>query len=304
MKKLIELTPQEFENLIFDLLTLSGLQNCVWRTPGSDGGRDIQGEYIHSDISGYSQKELWYIECKRYSNSVDWPTVWNKISYAEAKAADVLLVATTSSLTPQAIDNMNDWNSNKKQPLIRTWGGAEIRNRLNIYPELLTRYELATSPYDNQSRSFLPLMKVLLKISYSLSSSLAFSQDCSSQIETSSSLADLLSRRIEDLDMDNKIIFYRFDPSHDKFEWLDGERFVAETGFDRYGVRAVLAYIRSALKLTCISVEKEQDSLILKDTKDLSQSLINDLNNICLWTNFRITFTQEFVKLESRANEA
>ena len=303
MKELIDLTPQEFENIIFDLLCLLGLKNCVWRTPGSDGGRDIQGEYIHSDISGYSHKEIWYVECKRYTGSVDWPTVWNKISYAEAKAADVLLIATTSSLTPQATDNLNDWNGNKKKPLIRTWSGAEIKNKLHIFPELRTRYELASDPFKNSARSVLPLVKILLKLNYSLSSSYVFSQDCSSQIETSSSLADLLSKRIEDLDSYGKIIFYKFNPAHDKYEWLEGCELIEESGFDRYGMRTVLSYIKSTLRIDKVALEKDNNSLLLKGVAVSTESFLEDINTICLWTNFRCTINATNLSLEPRGNE-
>lgn len=303
MKELIDLTPQEFENLVFDLLTLLGLKNCVWRTPGSDGGRDIQGEYIHSDISGYSQKEIWYVECKRYTGSVDWPTVWNKISYAEAQAADVLLIATTSSLTPQATDNLNNWNGNKKKPLIRAWSGAEMKNKLNIFPELQARYELVPDPFNNPARSVLPLIKILLKLNYSLSGSYVFLQDCSSQIETLNSLAGLLSKRIEDLESYNKVIFYKFNPEHDKYEWLHGGKIIEESGFDRYGIITVLSYIRLNLNVDKITIEKDGVSLVVNNITISTQSFINDLATICLWTNFRIIINETKLILESREND-
>src|SRR5258706_15282013 len=92
---------RDFENLVFDLAIAAGLRNATWRTPGSDEGRDIEGELTTVDFSGHTSVQKWYIECKRYSSSVDWPTVWEKIAYADAHAADYLLVVTTSHLSPQ-----------------------------------------------------------------------------------------------------------------------------------------------------------------------------------------------------------
>ncbi|HDZ9489188.1 TPA: restriction endonuclease, partial [Vibrio cholerae] len=85
---LLSLSPEQFESMTFDIVTALGLRNAVWRTPGSDVGRDIEGNYYISDLSGLYQKQKWYVECKRYAKSVDWPTVWNKIAYAETHSAD------------------------------------------------------------------------------------------------------------------------------------------------------------------------------------------------------------------------
>ena len=82
--KLKALTPGQFENLVYDLVTSAGLRNAVWRTPGSDGGRDIEGEMATTDFSGFHTITKWYVECKRYAASVDWPTVWEKIAYADS----------------------------------------------------------------------------------------------------------------------------------------------------------------------------------------------------------------------------
>lgn len=45
--------PTSFENLVYDLASSAGLRNAVWRTPGSDEGRDIEGEITTIDFSGY-----------------------------------------------------------------------------------------------------------------------------------------------------------------------------------------------------------------------------------------------------------
>src|SRR5258706_16433701 len=96
VRLLTELTPLEFENLIFDLMTSRGMSNVVWRTPGADGGRDIEGQTTELDLSGTAVSRKWYVECKRYATSVDWPTIYPKLSYADSHHADFLLLCTTS----------------------------------------------------------------------------------------------------------------------------------------------------------------------------------------------------------------
>ena len=63
--ELNKLDPQEFENLAYDLLFLSGLQNLRWRTPSADGGRDLEGTFSSIDFSGEHVTHKWYVECKR-----------------------------------------------------------------------------------------------------------------------------------------------------------------------------------------------------------------------------------------------
>ena len=116
-KSLQKLKPTLFENLTFDLLQAVGLTNLRWRTPGSDVGRDIQGELVVQDISGDSTKQIWYVECKRYSKAISWPIVYEKIAYAANHNADYLLLVTTSSVSPQCADEIKKHNESQKLQL-------------------------------------------------------------------------------------------------------------------------------------------------------------------------------------------
>ena len=92
LTRLAHLSPREFENLVFDCARAIGIRNLIWRTPGPDGGRDIEGQVYTRDISGHEKIETWYVECKRYNKSIDWPTVWKKTSHADVLHADVFFL--------------------------------------------------------------------------------------------------------------------------------------------------------------------------------------------------------------------
>jgi HJR/Mrr/RecB family endonuclease len=141
--KLGALTPAQFENIVYDLVTSAGLRNAVWRTPGADGGRDIEGEMATTDFSGFSVNAKWYIECKRYAAAVDWPTVWGKIAYADSHGADYLLVVTTSSLSPQCKTEVSTWNAGRRRPAVRFWEGHNLEQVLAHYPRILVKHGLA-----------------------------------------------------------------------------------------------------------------------------------------------------------------
>lgn len=138
----LSLSPDRFENLTFDLLQAAGLKNLVWRTPGADGGRDIEGVFSSVDFSKRHRTEKWYVECKRYSNSIDWPTVWNKISYAESTGADFLLLVTNNNPSPKCETEIENWNNSKKPVLVRIWRGYELEGILRNYPQIASKYGL------------------------------------------------------------------------------------------------------------------------------------------------------------------
>lgn len=58
--RLKKLEPTEFENLTYDILFLSGVQNLRWA----------------------QVRQRWYVECKRYAQSLNWPTVYEKLTIA------------------------------------------------------------------------------------------------------------------------------------------------------------------------------------------------------------------------------
>jgi len=132
--------PTSFENLVYDLASSAGLRNAVWRTPGSDEGRDIEGEITTIDFSGYYATTKWYIECKRYSTSVDWPTVWQKIAYADSHSADYLFIVTTAHLSPQCKTEISRWHGDRRRPAIRVWDAANLEQILLQHPRVLIKY--------------------------------------------------------------------------------------------------------------------------------------------------------------------
>ena len=136
--------PTQFENVVYELVASAGLRNAVWRTPGSDAGRDIEGEVAAVDFSGFHFKMKWYVECKRYSASVDWPTVWEKIAYADSHGADYLLVVTTSALSPQCKSEVSNWNSKRRRPAVRFWDATNLEQLLMHYPGILLRHGIVT----------------------------------------------------------------------------------------------------------------------------------------------------------------
>jgi hypothetical protein len=154
LAKLKSLSPRDFENLAFDLVASTGMQNLRWRTPESDGGRDLEGDLWSIDFAGDSRLQRWYIECKRYQAAIDWPTVYGKLAYAENHGAHYLLFITTSSFSPQCLDEVSRRNIRGSEPHIRCWAGHDLVPRLSLNSKIALKYAL-TDISETAYRSFL-----------------------------------------------------------------------------------------------------------------------------------------------------
>jgi Restriction endonuclease len=193
LNKILQLSPTLFEQLVYDLTVLSGLTNVTWRTPGSDGGRDIEGEYQATDFSGILRLERWYVECKRYTAAIDWPTVHNKIAHASAFGADYLLICTTSTLSPSCKDALSAYTRQHERPRVRAWEGPEMELRVQREAALLLKYGLGGDRRDVDS-ALAPVNDIVAKlvhVAYGEQSAVGFA---SSSVEAASAVAELVGR--------------------------------------------------------------------------------------------------------------
>ncbi len=290
---LLNLSPTNFENLTFDIVTALGLRNSVWRTPGSDLGRDIEGDYFISDLSGQYQKQKWYIECKRYTSSVDWPTIWNKIAYAETHIADILLFVTSSSLSPQAVDQVRLWNKSNKKPAIRFWGGVELCAKLNLYPQIARKYGLKPGS-DSNIEDFIPSIDLLLRITNSLSPEI--DEASQAKLWLLHSFSELISNRILDVKTGYGFCF-REHAKIDYFDWVDIAKVNLLT-FDKYSTRVLLAYLYFVLKEAPDIIQKSSSLIHLTLPRELIESEVNHIRIISELSNFTMDIAKNTIILE------
>jgi len=161
-----DLEPQIFENLVFDIIRDMNFHNVVWRTPGSDGGRDIEALRMIIDPTFGTHVEKWFIECKKYENSISWPLVYDKLSHAETLEADYLFLLTTSSMSPQCIDRINTWNNSRRLVKIRAWGNHDLITYLRHHAHIALKYGLkaGTDKFLTMSGVALELTKIMSTI--------------------------------------------------------------------------------------------------------------------------------------------
>lgn len=276
------LTPEQFENLTFDLISSLGMHNVSWRTPGADGGRDIEADEIGADFSGFQVSKRWFIECKRYKSSVDWPTIYHKVAYADNLNAHYLLMCTPSKFTPAAISQVAKWNANRRSLQIRLWPGHELERQLLGFPDIISKYGLGALPAA-PGKSLVSLALGLSKCVATYHSSLVFKgMSTDSMLEAAQFFSDLMTQRVGDIERTGRIQPYLRIPSNSKQWIVSGSPFKV----DIFAAHAFLGYL-SALKGTQITIEgigtHEFRSTLDPATTAILRRYKSVFDAICLW---------------------
>jgi hypothetical protein len=282
--------PQTFENLIYDILQAEGLKNVVWRTPGPDGGRDAEGMSYIYDISGYHGIEKWHIECKKYASAIDWPTIFSKLSYAISNSADYLLIATTSSPSPSATNEIAKWNQNYFRPRIRCWALHDIVNYVLSNNGIHIKYFYETIRIAHTD-PFIKLSLYLNRLIQNFYAGHSFAIIPDFIIDAISSLSELLYARSEDIKQEGKII-YRNTHESDVYDWVEYNNISEISKFDQQGIRALLSCIRYITKSKKISLISSTRKLNIKFDGLLEKRQHDDINTICFWSNFTAKYSE------------
>jgi hypothetical protein len=300
-RKLSDFSPTEFENLLFDLIIAKGMVNVVWRTPGADGGRDIEAESVQTDASNTQAFAKWYIECKKYSGSVDWPTIHPKLAYADSAGAEYLLLCTTSKFTPQAINCCNQWNQTHRYPKVRLWAGHDLSTQLGQYPDLKYRYGLTTIPA-TPGRSIVALSLALSKTIGSYYSASAKAKTAPDRmLRAAFAIAILLQLRMEDIANDGAIN-YRPLQSKDDLA-IEADFTGTPQAIDEPALAAFCSYLCALTRARLMITFPKQGSYTIGGYgkfDDILNRYREAFSAIALWGNFEFTFSSSEVRVKQR----
>jgi len=297
LDKLRTVSPTQFENLVFDLLLFSGLRNVSWRTPGADGGRDLEGHFLRIDFAGVASLEKWYVECKRYANALSWPELRGKIAFAENHDAEYLLLCTTATLSTTCKDELARWHARGARPRIRAWEGAELENRVSLLQPLLLKYGL-TAVVPSAIEPALPLLQLAERATASAYGRAAFNDKIDPELEYAACVVELAQAVARDGPgrRPTQIVSDR-----DLFSWVDVASDADLSGYDALGLRALLCALRSAARCATVRVSRRDQELALttnggtrwRDGHDL-------LHTVALWSNLESSVDGGTVTLRRR----
>ena len=263
LKRVSCLDSTSFENLTLDLLRAVGFRNLVWRTPGADGGRDIEGEHTAIDPSGMDCRQKWYIECKRYSSSVDWPTVWKKLAYADSQGADYLFLVTNSQPSPQCETEIRNWNEERRRPQMRVWRGYDIPVYLRLNEEVSIAHGLVQSTPTSSSFA-IDFASVLSKLVQAAHGAWVFEVDPEMSLVAATTLAELYNQRLQSLSLHGRFV------SGVKLQNLNDWPWLAVSGeignLEEVGFRAMVATIRHVLQADQVECKIGENTVLLSAT--------------------------------------
>jgi len=126
-----DITPEDFENLVFQLLEEMGFSNIQWRKGGpgnsaTDGGRDLEATFWSIQPAGSHELTYW-IEVKYRTNSLERVQVQATINNAAADVTlDNLIIVTNSTITNPTLDWISTFQSGHQRPRISTWQGHDL----------------------------------------------------------------------------------------------------------------------------------------------------------------------------------
>lgn len=144
-----DLSPEDFERLVFNLLTTAGTyENVEWamRTNAPDRGRDIAAHRVTTDpLSGVHRARV-AVQCKHWTTkSVRPDDVSSEVTSVQLwdnPPIDVLIIVTSGRLTMDAISWIEKHNATGTRPRIEYWTDSHLESLLAQRPELVTEFGL------------------------------------------------------------------------------------------------------------------------------------------------------------------
>jgi hypothetical protein len=296
LARLKALPERDFEHLVYDLLIISGLQNAVWRTPGADGGRDIEGDYPAVDLSEDIRLQRWYVECKRYAQSVDWPTVYEKIAYAANHDVDFLLLVTTGTLSPNCRTQLSLREQRRDRPAVRAWDGAALENIVAREPLLNLKYGFA----DERVHAGPSFQRLVTIASKAMQAAYGRGTVSGADFEFAVAVMELVSARCREAPHVKK----RFVVARDAYSWSRIPSTLNMSSFDSYGMRAILSAVRfyGGLNVVDLGAGAEAGTCQIPLSPPIGATLTAAVRAIALWSNVEVVFAQSGLKMSLRAS--
>jgi hypothetical protein len=145
------LSPTDFEEFCFDLISASGFSNVDWRkgTPKnsspSDRGRDIVAELERVDVDGHTYRERWFIDCKHYERGVPPEALQGTITWAQAERPDTVLFIASGFFSNGAKDWIAQFQDTRPPFRVRTWEAPQLRRIVADHLDVAFRHNVEIS---------------------------------------------------------------------------------------------------------------------------------------------------------------
>lgn len=134
-----QLTPDQFEELCFELIIKHGFTSITWRQGGADNGRDIEADFSISNGMLGTFSEKFFFECKKYEKGVPPAELYSKIAWADAEKPQHIVFLISSYLT----NNAREWIEKIKRDRfykIHVIEGKTLSRILVQHDDIISKY--------------------------------------------------------------------------------------------------------------------------------------------------------------------
>lgn len=143
------LTPEDFERLLFALLTNDqAYQNVQWlmSTTAADRGRDLSAFRVSVDGLSGTRRERIIVQCKHWLGRTvgvaDISTVKEQVKLWEPPRVDVLVLATSGRFSADAVHYVERHNQSESALRIEMWSSSHLELLLASRPALIGEFGL------------------------------------------------------------------------------------------------------------------------------------------------------------------
>jgi tetratricopeptide (TPR) repeat protein len=137
--KILSLSPEEFEELCYDIISSLGYVNLDWRKGGGDKGKDITAEKHELKAGIETITEKWYFQCKRYSSGISVTDISSAIDWAIADKANFLVFMSNSHLTNGCKEFVDQKNKEGKTQILQ-FTDKKFQSLLFRFPQIISSY--------------------------------------------------------------------------------------------------------------------------------------------------------------------
>jgi Restriction endonuclease len=143
------LTAEDFERLVFGLISgASGYENPEWlmNTNAPDRGRDLSVVRVVKDQLGGVIRSRVMIQCRHWSRKsvspADVAELKEQMAHWEPPRVDVLVIATTSRFTADAVSLIETHNRSDRALRIEMWPETHLERLLSERPGMIAEFRL------------------------------------------------------------------------------------------------------------------------------------------------------------------
>lgn len=133
------ISPNDFQQLCYEIISKNGFKNPQLRGKGADGGRDLEAELVYTIAEKEELREKCWFQCKRQKQGVSFSQISTEVQKSEDHGIVKFFILSNSDTTPDCKDDIQRWNEKHRCRVI-DWTGTKFLDLLFQLPDVCRYY--------------------------------------------------------------------------------------------------------------------------------------------------------------------